>query len=74
MSATNEAVLLRVGPFCYGARYGVVDCSSDGLIVGVFKAERPGVFRRSFDTANCVVVGGAFGRKILSELLKPFEV
>ena len=45
MSAAYEAVLFGgVGPFGDGVRDDVVDSRSDGLIVGVFEAERPSVF------------------------------
>ena len=46
LSAADEAVLLGVGPFGDGVRNGVVDSRGDGLIVSVFKAERPCVFSR----------------------------
>ena len=35
-SAADEDVLLGVGPFSSSVRYGVIDCGSDGLVVGAF--------------------------------------
>ena len=68
LSAAYEAVLLGVGPFGDGFRDGVVDSRGDGLIVGVFEAERPHLFTLLMVSSSAV----PFGRKIPRELLKPF--
>ena len=62
LTSADEPVLLGIGPFGDGLGNGVDGCG-DGLIVGVFKTERPGVLCYSFDTVNRVVVSCAFPEK-----------
>ena len=72
LSVADETVLLGVGPFSYGVRYGVVNCSCDGLVVRI---RRPSGLVFSADLFTLLSVSSSavrFGKNTPRELLKPF--